>query len=218
MKKTTLTIASLALVSLASGQTVLNPTGYGTGTIDDFNADPGGAIASGYVTSAGSTINYVTDGPTFQIPQGATIAGAPDPDTSGSGYLFLAANNTSTGTTTRTMDFVFASAQTGFIMDISDWGADGTNPSSLKVTASDGTVLFDHDEAVDGLWTSPGANQSFFIGVDGGSFTGFKLESNSGGSDNWGISKISTAQVPEPSSALLLGLSGLALIGRRKRA
>ncbi len=216
MKKTTLTIASLAFASLASGQTVLNPTGYGTGLIDDFNSDAAGTFASGYVTDDGTTIQYLSDGPGLAIVNGP-IAGSTDPDTSGDGHVRFVVNNSPAPTTTRAR-FNFAAAQTGFILDITDWGADGNTPSSLKVTASDGTVIFDWDEAVDGVFTNGGANQHFFIGIDGGSFTGFTVDSNSSGSDNWGISKITNANVPEPSSALLLGLSGLALIGRRKRA
>ncbi len=215
MKKNTLTTTSLILLSLtgAHAQIVTSSSaGFGT-VIDSFEADSTGIITTGYMTAAGGTIDFATNSSLGQRIEAADSAGTlyGNPVTQGTQVWSFRAGGPPFF---HKAEYTFASTQSDFGIHFGDFG-DGTSPSALKITASDGTVLYAYDEAVDGL-IAPAID--FFTGVTGGSFTGFTVEMNSNGSDNTFINAIVTTPVPEPSSALLLGLSGMALIGRRKRA
>ncbi len=200
-------ISSLLLSSNALGQTLTSNSALFTKMVDSFEDDATGNIASPYTTDEGGTITFTaTNGAYQQIYSAANYFAAPLVDGVQAWALRAVA-----GPFSHKADYTFANSLTNFGLTLIDFG-DGTSPSAVKITASDGTVMFQHDEAVDGSY--PG-NTNVFLGITGGSFTGFTIEQSSAGSDNIAIDAIVT--IPEPSSLALVGLTCMGLIGFRKR-
>ncbi len=211
MKKLTLTSIALSLALASANAQTLTSSDAGFVTFDDFSGDTVGTISSPFTTAAGGAITFTNTGGSVAI-----AAENASGESNGAPVLFgpnILRRNIGTGGS-HSLTYNFGTTVTGFGVNLADIG-DG-NIDFAKITASDGTVIYLHDEpggTLDDL-----GNDNQFRGVTGGSFTGFTWESNTDANDNHFIDRVAVIPVPEPSSALLLGLSGLALIGRRKRA
>ena len=199
---------------LAGGLMFAGSAGAAVSSLSSFEADDEGW--TGYNTYAYSD-NYTLTAP------------------SGSGLLY---GKTNSGSLTKTIDITAGGADTAAIaagnmeFDFSAYlGSYTGNPDRSEITyqffdagnAAIGTeVLFDDGSTTpNGTWTQYGTTAgaiptnaaSVFISANN-SRTAGQTNSNDGYVD---LVSFSTTQVPEPSSAALLGLGGLALILRRRK-
>lgn len=95
-----------------------------------------------------------------------------------------------------------------------------TDDNTISGTATDIVTLNSGGRASTGSWESEIAqNQTYTDATAVGKTLFVRLEANSGNSEFSRVDDIyvDVTQAPEPSSSILLGLSGLALITRRKR-
>ena len=176
------------------------------------------SAGEGYIFSQADGIQILIDdsniNPNFSF-EGIRIQAIEGGATSGIPFTF----NGVTGST-NTINFV---GETGASWDLSGAAPIGSIPTATGFTYSaSGEILSASANSTPGL--GPAGNQTLSVGEDYGFFE--LIDSNSLTYDNTGeingqdgfAFAIRVETIPEPSSTALLGLGGLALLARRKRA
>lgn len=216
---------SWLIAPLASGQTLYSDyASFASATsaplLEDFGGEVVNPAFSPYITSNGVTLTTsitTTFFPNMQIsaPDALGMLYA-SPVLSGKAHTFRF-NIDDGGSYSSTIDLGMNATAVGIRMgDL--W--DGTTISHLKILDLNGTVIFEHDEAVSGARAT---NVSEFWGIDlapGTTTSGLQLEFTTDRNDNHFIDQIyalaPAPPVPEPSSTLLV-LTAFAATALRRR-
>lgn len=198
----------------ANAATVIIPTSPTGGTPYNANTLPSYAVTDGFA--------YDPDNPTSTSPDQSDGGG-------GTSSAFLSANNDAQNYWSATV--AVPSGETLGYMDY--WGrivagADHSVDSrhqDLVITLTDGSS----NTWVSAAWSGVSGGASGSYGrmdfstasgtgtVDLTDIVNIRVDHSSGNTDYLHVAELRLASVPEPSSAALLGLSGLALILRRRK-
>ena len=196
-------LSAATIIALTAGSVNAPPqygSAYGNVLTDGFAYDPLDPTSASPTTAWSPTTHYHANQPPVAPATTFTVVG----------------NFTMNHTITTTDPIV--------VFDI--WGRTGSN-GSYDRDDSYQVELFDNLGNSLGIQSSGIDNTSYdrvtFTGITAGTiitdmvFRGFDSEGTPPGNNNFTIAELRLAAVPEPSSTLMLGLSGLALLARRRR-
>ena len=215
MKHNTLTILALTLATSLASQAAVSIVGGSA----DFTLSSTTSTGTSHDNQPASFYKLVAPAsitPTSPNTGGGSLITRLTDDSWATGHL-SGTNSWYSGTGSTSVTLSFASANlTGLAFN---WGWDDRDEGDYEVLINGTTSLGTFNVASGSAGSGESNELNTYVAFDSPQIGVTSVQINmSGGNNKFGLDELEVWAVPEPSSAALLGLGGLALMLRRKRS